>query len=66
MVQNRTKPVVRPAPPASAAAYGTAREDFRVPGPHGLVVFVKGRRVLVEPQVRRLLGAEAPIDWEDG
>jgi len=37
-----------------------------VPGPHGLVVFVKGRRVLVEPQVRRLLGAEAPIDWEDG
>ncbi len=64
MVQRRVKPAVPAMPPVLRAAYGTPREDFRVPGPHGLVVFRTGTRVLVEPAVRRLLSDAAPIVWE--
>ena len=65
MVQRRSKPEVQCAPSVSAASYGTPTEAFRVPGPHGLVVFQAGKRALVEPQVRRLMSADAPIVWED-
>ncbi len=65
MVQRRAKSVVQSVPPVLRAVYGTPREDFRVPGPHGLVVFQAGKRVLVEPSVRRLLSDAAPIVWED-